>query len=125
MNKQLIFIGLVFIFSCKTPSSLIEDRASLKEYAYCKCVEHSVKDTTFTNNDISLFVYRETSNYPMYVFDSIDVVARMAAEKIKPSIIEDYNGKRALMKDCFRFANSKELEAIIIKKDKDRQSDKR
>jgi hypothetical protein len=65
---------------------------------------------------VSLSVYREfAASYPEEVFQQIDEMAKTAAGNIKPSIIADYEGQKAIMKGCITFYESEELKSFINK----------
>lgn len=94
-------------------------RKILKQYAFCKCFEFASNDTAFFNNDISTGVYIEISSYYRDVFARIDSLAKQTARQIKPTEIPDYNNKKAVLKDCFLFYESKVLDSLIKTMNKD------
>lgn len=113
-----ICLSLAFIFCQKRE---YPDRNLLKEYAFCKCFHYANSNLDFfRKEDISLSVYREfAAGAPIELFNGIDSLAKVAAGNIKPSIIPDHGGKKAIIKWCFNFYNSKELNDLIQKFESD------
>jgi hypothetical protein len=90
----------------------------LKEYAFCKCLEFASNDSVLFKEDISITVYKEIANYALNVFTSVDSLTMKAALAIKPSIIADYNHRKAIVSDCFIFFKSRQLDSLVRSMDK-------
>jgi len=123
--KHLVIsvFAIIILFGCSKNNYLSKKTSEgrlpkfselLKEYTYCKCILYSIKDSSI-QNDISLSVYQELSNYQIVntVANKLDSAARIAAGKIKPSQLADYNNKKAVFFECFQFYKSKELKKLI------------
>lgn len=116
---QIIAFSIsIFLISCSGSSKVTENRNLLKEYAYCKCLNFAIADSSFFKDDLSLSIYREIANYNPEVYDLIDSLAKKAAYEIKPSEISDHNGKKAILIGCFSFYKSQTLDSIIRLMDK-------
>ena len=110
-------VVLVF-FSCTSSSNLKENRILLKEYAFCKCFEYAELDTFYLKSDVGAAIYRDIANYYPDAFDVVDTFAMKMAKQILPSPIADHNGKKTVLKDCFIFFKSKQLDSLITTLDK-------
>lgn len=111
------FISHLFLLGC-TSSRVTENRALIKEYAYCKCLQFALKDSVLFKKDLSISIYREIAHYYEDAYDIVDSFSKKAAAGIMPSIIADHNGEKAVFKDCFLFYKSKELDSLIKKLNK-------
>jgi hypothetical protein len=122
IKQILTLIGLLFLFACKH-QQIAANQAYLKEYAFCKCLSQ-VKDYNYasaTKADISASVYLDISGYPIDVHILLDSAAAKAAALIKPSMVPDHQGKKAVLMGCFDFYKSKQLDSLIRKIDKERR----
>lgn len=115
--KTIILIvsaGLISLLTgCTSSSKLKENRVLLMEYAFCKCLQFASQDSLFFKNDVSIGVYRDIAQYYSDAFDVVDSFSKRTSNKIVPSIIHDHNGKKAILKDCFFFFKSKELDSLV------------
>jgi len=111
------FIVLVF-FSCTSSSNRNENRILLKEYAFCKCFEYAASDTFYLKNDVGAAIYRDFADYYPDAFDVVDTFTMKMAKQILPSPIADHNGQKTVLKDCFIFYKSKQLDSLIATLDK-------
>ena len=117
MNKMVIAITIatLSVVNLQTPKTLsTKEKNYLKEYAFCSCFQYATDDPDyFIKRDISLSVFREfAAGAPEYLFTSIDSLAKKAADNIKPSILADHEGKKAVLKWCLAFYESPELDAL-------------
>lgn len=108
----------LFFVSCASISKLKENRALLKEYAFCKCLEYATKDSAFFKKDLSRAIYMEIASYYYDAYDTIDSLSKKAASEIMPSQIADHNGEKAILLDCFIFYKSKVLDSLVKSLDK-------
>lgn len=113
---KIISISLIAL-SCKTLKNNQYEKL-LKEYAFCKCVESANEKDSIFKNDISKSIYIDIAHYNLNTYLLIDSIAHVYALSIKPSIIYDHQGKRAIFLKCFEFFNSKTLDSLI-KQNKD------
>lgn len=114
----LVFFILFLLLGCASNSKFSENRTLLKEYAYCKCFEYATKDTVFFKNDISLSVYKDIAHYYPDAYKKVDSLAKLEASEIMPSLIADYQNKKAIFSDCFLFFKSKKLDSLVKSLDK-------
>lgn len=117
--KIFCFVLCCYFLSACVSSKLKENRTLLKEYAFCKCLEHASKDSSFFQDDISISVYREIASYNDTAFVNIDSLAKEAAFQIKPSQIADHENRKAILSDCFLFYKSKKLDSAVKSLDKE------
>lgn len=89
------------VFSCKTLAKLQEKRSFLKQYAYCRCVEQGLGDSSLFKHDASIGAYYEISYYSDQAIDLVESAAKSFAHQIKPNPQSD--GIKAVFFDCFRF----------------------
>jgi len=126
INKIGLSILIIFssfaIASCKREikadiaqdSILVKKQELLKEYALCNCVSLASNKDTVVNNDISLAIYREITDYTdLKVYKIIDSISKNAADSIHPSIIADYGDKKPILLDCITFYKSKKLDSLV------------
>lgn len=130
MNKRLlkIYFGflLVLLISCEKSmyperskqKYIAKERELLKEYAYCNCVLHALKEDSIVNKDISGAIYVNISHYDDSAYAVIMRLSRNAADSIKPPTYVDYIGKLTVLYDCNNFKNSKSLDSIVRSMDK-------
>lgn len=109
----MLFWVLLLITGCRT-SKYSESRNFLKQYAFCRCLAFAYEDSVyFRKNDISEWVYRDIARYNGNVYDRIDSLSRIKARSIRPSIIADYEGKKAILLSCFEYYHSKILDSLV------------
>jgi hypothetical protein len=89
----------------------------LKQLAFCSCLKYSFKNDTNIKNDLSFTVYKQIADYDSETYRMIDNSAKIAAFKIQPSQIADYNGKKAIITGCFAYYESIQLDSLVKKFD--------
>lgn len=117
MKLFTILVIAAVIVGCKTPAAIKESRERLKEYAFCRCLQYASPDTALIQQEISASVYADISAYSLNVYSVIDSISKEAARKIKPVIHEDYEGKKAIVLNCFIFYKSNQLDSLVKKMD--------
>lgn len=119
MNKIYLFSCLLFLsVGCSAQSSnekLSEEKLKLKNYAFCKCLQNVYDGDSLFIKDGSSSGYFETGAYYIDVYDSVDSIAKIFSLKVYKSY---GNYSLGIMK-CLDFYNSKELEELIEKFDKE------
>jgi hypothetical protein len=90
----------------------------LKQLAFCSCLKYSFNKDTNIKNDLSFTVYKQIADYNSENYSEIDSAAKIAAFKIQPSQIADYNGKKAIITGCFAYYESLQLDSLVKKFDK-------
>ena len=110
-------IGCVSSRDTSSMLSLRDQRRALKDYAFCNCVSYALEKDSSIQNDISITVYHDISNYTKDAYDLIKDVAKSASDSIKPSVIFDHENKRGVLKSCLLFQRSKYLDSIVLSLD--------
>lgn len=118
-TTKVLFVTIISVLiSCKSSvPSLDNNRQLLKEFAYCKCIENANLDSTVFQNDVSISIYKEISNYNSEVFTEIESAAMKFAKNIKPPMLSDYKNKKTIFLDCFVFYKSKSLDSLVKRMD--------
>lgn len=101
--------------------SLLRERTIwLKQYALCNCLRYAFNKDTAVQKDISVGIYRDiTGGLDIRVYNAIDSLSKQAALQIAPSEIADYNGKKPFMLGCMNYYESKSLDSLLKKHEKD------
>ncbi|MFD2145536.1 T6SS amidase immunity protein Tai4 family protein [Mucilaginibacter antarcticus] len=83
-----------------------------RDYVLYKCIIRAFDNDPVFSKDISLSVYNDVAKYPLgagLVGRKLDSLAVIKVNSIKPSIIADYEGKKAIFMQCLDYYNSKKL----------------
>ncbi|HEY8928350.1 MAG TPA: hypothetical protein VIM55_04115 [Mucilaginibacter sp.] len=89
-----------------------------KEYALCSCMKYAFKDDTIMQNDISFTIYHQITDESPEWYKSIDSLSKIAASRIEPSQIADYNGKKPRLQGCITYAQGMQLDSLLRSLDK-------
>lgn len=108
MKKIFLFsILLILVISCS--AQLSEERLTLKNYAFCKCLQNVYEGDSIFILDGSSSGYFQIGAYNINVYDSIDSIAKIFSLKEYKSY---GNHPLGIMK-CLDFYNSKQLELFV------------
>jgi len=127
MNNCFYFILVIGLISCtpKINSSrkliAADDRKKdsvenanynlLQEYAICRCIYNVPENKASEGFDISPSVYANILNYRGT--DTLALLAKAEALKIKPEKYIDYQNKKATFARCSQWAKSKGVDTLI------------
>lgn len=119
------FFTVLLIQSCSSEkrsssnhSSVAYHRELLKQYAYCRCVVSALPQDSAMQNDISLSVLSDISEYDLTKFSIIDTIATAHALTITKTEIGDYGERRPVLASCMQFYKSKYLDSVVRTLDK-------
>jgi hypothetical protein len=106
----------------KNLSNITSQRLLLKDYALCKCLGYGFKNDSLQLKDHSLTVLTEQLYYSLETLEYIDSLMLNFADSIPLGSHSDTNGervRRGIMLNCFEYYNSKKLDLLIRRLDKD------
>lgn len=83
----------------------------LQEYAICRCIYNVPENKGSEGLDISPSVYANILNYRGT--DTLAVLAKEEALKIKPEKYVDYQNKKATFARCSQWAKSKGIDTLV------------
>lgn len=118
-RMSFVFIVVAALVACSSSSKLKGNRQYLKEYAFCKCFQFASGDTSYFINDASLSMYADLANYNNTVYEKIDSLVSRNVSTFPPNIIADYENKKAVFWNCFKFYKSNQLDSAVKKMDKE------
>lgn len=99
-------------------STIHKQRALLKEAALCKCINEGY-GTTRVASDYSLSLYYEQLLYTNSAQARIDSFATAYAGSIRPAVIHEYEGRRAIVYFCMEMYKSRRLDSMVMVLDKE------
>ena len=118
-RMSFVFIVVTTFVACSSSSKLKGNRQYLKEYAFCKCFQFASDDTSYFINDASLSMYADLANYNNTAYEKIDSLVSRNVSTFPPNIIADYENKKAVFWNCFKFYKSNQLDSAVKKMDKE------
>lgn len=115
--KKLFFI-LLFI-SCGTGQlkkvSQTTQIEYMKDYFFCRCISHAYNNefsSEIWKNDISQGVLFDIGNMGVY-YKTLDSLAKIKAQMINPTQINDYQNKKPVIMKCLKFMRELNVKEII------------
>ena len=114
--KYLLVLVLIIVASesscqsAKVSDEIVTKRIQLKNYAMCKCIQHSSPEgNALVASDGSSAGYFEIGSYSIETYAAVDSLSNVAAME---KTVSKYNRPLSLMK-CLDFYNSQKLDAFI------------